>query len=178
MKEDINLLPEAVKWKRLRRLYFQRLGKFLRLIIFVLIVAVGALMALGAVEYTLGAGVDRELEQRRDDGDETRRQIQEINKFAQAFRAETKQLVPRTEQLEELLKIMPREIKLKALSSNKEEELFVVQGAAAESAALIALERRLEELPWVEKVEAPLQNFATEERGEFLFTLHVKEQDG
>lgn len=73
--------------------------------------------------------------------------------------------------LEDVLKTVPATARLTIVALQVETQGLVVKGVADSRTAVLEMQRQLEGLAWVARVEAPLQNFASDASGEFSFTL-------
>ncbi|MEK7557095.1 MAG: PilN domain-containing protein, partial [Patescibacteria group bacterium] len=79
--------------------------------------------------------------------------------------------------LKDVVGALPPEARLEILSLGNDE--LTVRGVSNSRTAVLDMERALKALPWVERVDAPLQNFAAGGKGEFSFTLRRKvDQNG
>lgn len=78
--------------------------------------------------------------------------------------------------LEEVLAKVPAEVLIKRITIDSQVQTLKIEGISDLRTAVVTLQQRLEGLPWVESIEAPLRNFATGPQGQFSFTLTRKVQ--
>lgn len=174
MKEQINLLPPLAKHERLGRLYRQRLAYLGR----------RALIGFMIV-WVVMAGIfwwvrqrQRELEalartQTRDGG-EVFREVARVNELMSVINQRVGQHPDVTPLLDDIVRTLPPGARLTVLALQANTGGLVVRGTSPSRGGVLDMQRQLEALPGVERVEAPLQNFAVDSSGEFSFTLFRK----
>lgn len=174
MKEQINLLPPGARHERLGRLYRQRLAYLGRraLIGFVMI-------------WVVMAGIGWWVQQRQRelealaraqtlDGEEVFRAVARVNELMSVIDRRVEAHPSWTAQLDEVMRTLPADARLTVLALQADTGGLAVKGVVAGRTGVLDMQRQLEALPWVERVEAPLQNFAVDPKGEFSFIVFRK----
>lgn len=174
MKEEINLLSPLAKQARQHRLYARRLSHILTRMAFILLIFIGALVAINIVERRLQKSVAAQLNSYRTADEILFRQIEMVNKTVAEIDRHSVEHPAKILYARHVTQVLPAEMRLTLLEWSEENQTLVVQGITASRPAIAEFQRRLSELSWVEKVDAPLRNFAGGSEGTFSFTLYRK----
>lgn len=170
-KEEINLLPPAAKRARVVMLYHKRASRLF----------IAAVLGVGIVLLTLGGTIFVQLyskdifsgqaadESQQADGIEQR--VRSINQILEAVQSRIGDSRMWTERVEEIVKAAPEGISITALVAQGEPPAFKVEGRTSSRAAVVGYQRALEDLEWVQRVGAPLQNYAGGQLISFSLTL-------
>lgn len=174
MKEQVNLLPPAAKLERARRLYRKRLLFFSRRVV----VAFGMLwVVMGGVYWFLwwqGRMLTAREAAEVGSGGEVFGEVARVNELMDVIERHVDRHPTWSPLLDDVVRVLPVEARLTVIALVPETGGLVVRGVSPSRAAVLEMQRQLEALPWVERVEAPLQNFAVGSKGEFSFTLFRK----
>jgi len=171
MNLDINLLPKPMQASRRRRMYGLRLGKLLQriyvLLIFVIGLHVVIWLALNSILLTVQ--MNGEIERA---GIDVVSQVRELNATLVGLEVATDELRPWTVQVGEILDLVPSGMLVRDMEVMSGSNVLIVRGAAAEREAQLDFQQRLESLSWVQRVEAPLENFALGPDAGFSFSIY------
>jgi len=172
MKEDINLLPKQLIISRERRAYLFGFGRLLQRVAFLLVaIILGEAIVYGAYYY-----VDRTLEK------SWSAQVQSLNATQEAQRINDllaivdntrKQFISWSLFIEEIINNAPAEIIISRLEVKEKLGALEIDGAASRRASVLEYKNVLAGLSWVERVEAPLQNYAVGPEAGFSFSLII-----
>jgi len=176
MKEDINLLPPEAKFLRIKSLYLNRLGHLMIIGIGLSLLSVGSLVGVWVVNMMVLRDIGAGIELSGKAGAEVETEVRETNEFVKAFRSEVEVRQPLLPKVGELIDVVPVGVRLTTLVWEGEEKGLSVEGVADSTEVIVDLKNDFEDLVWVKRVRAPLQNFATEEEGEFSLTLELVEE--
>lgn len=173
-KHEINLMPREVTEKRLRRLYLARISRMLNRLYPLLVL----LLAAEFVIYFSLVLVRDDIMLSEANGLQSSRDIAEsakqINELLLEVEKRTSVHNAWTPQLQEILSVLPDEMKLNAIGVIEKDDSLVIEGESSLSSAVVAFQKELEALLWVERVESPLQNFALDPGAEFSFSVYRK----
>lgn len=171
MKTEINLLPQPLQLRRRRRIYLIRLGHMQRHVIGVLLtglaVVVGAYLVADRTKRLTVDAVQH------NDSEYTAfvHELTKINTQLVAVRQWRDEHEPWIVQVETALQALPPDVRVREIQVEEHEASLELRGVFTSREALTLFQRRLEGLPWVTDVKAPLSNFATSERTQFSLTL-------
>lgn len=174
MEREINLLPPHVTQVRTARIYLSRLGRLTRFAIFLAIVlfaVIGmAYLVVWRTHQLIASEADHESERQV----KVITQVQKVNAQLAAIAAWRTENVAWTPLVPEVLQVMPAGIELTSIGVTSAKQLLEVRGTFTRREILVAWQRRLEELAWVEKVESPLSNFQTGSNAQFSLLVFRK----
>lgn len=174
MKEEINLLPPAVKSERWRRLIGRRLS---RLYWWLMLVTAAVALALGVADGVLGQINQRlQMMARPPAENSVSAVVRSVNQLVLAMQQRVAGHQPWGLFIVVVLKQVPPEVTIRQLQVKAGTEQLVLEGTTTNRGAVATLEQRLRSLEAVEKVEAPLQNLALGREGVFSFTLQRKRE--
>jgi hypothetical protein len=174
MKEEINLLPPEAKTFRNQRLYLAGAGRIIR--------RVGGLLILFGMVMLLINGAQRffhqQLSQTRIQeerlGESPETAARQINRLLGVIHEHSDTHQPVSPHLVSVMKVLPAGTQLTRVTWQINTHAMIVEGVAGTRAEVVDLQKRLEGLSWVERVDAPLRNLASGRGGEFSFTLQRK----
>jgi hypothetical protein len=186
MKDQINLLPPTILRARRRRLYFGRANRLYWLGMLSLLM-VG--LTYGSVYWALNMQnyqLARHLDSLAGNG-RIGPSVQPINELLRAIEGTVDSQLLWTEVVDDVLVSAPAEVtiigidlKESAVSGESRGDrlpaaaragALVITGQTGSRAAVVEYERRLQALPWVARVDAPLQNLAGGASPTFSFTV-------
>jgi len=171
MKEEINLLSPPVKTEREARILGVRVRYVWRRGTAVLIAAVlvmGSSYALFRLNTHLFA-VSLLNSEVRDSALQQKASL--TNEFLDRFQGVIASDRPWSPAVTDALSALPADIRITTLTGRESDHALIIQGTAGSRSSVIEYQRRLQGLPWAERVEAPLNNFATDGSGSFTFTI-------
>lgn len=82
--------------------------------------------------------------------------------------------IPWSDRVSQVLGVMPKTMKLKQVKKDEADGLVELIGVTETRSEIKEFQSRLEELPWVESVESPLQNLTVGTTAEFSLILTVE----
>lgn len=173
MKREINLLPPAFQLQRRHIEYVRGARGLLRHVmagvvgIGVIVAAIYGTLRLIATDLTMGAPDTTQAI------NETGAKIIETNELLAAIESKQTASVLWTESVREILPNMPAELTLTQISVDEKQNLSLT-GVARSRDSVVEFEQILYELPWVQRVDAPLQNFATGGTAKFFLVVTRK----
>lgn len=188
MKEEINLLPPGELRARVRRLYSQRISALGWAIAIGLGMMTATYGSVYGIEYVLYRDIQRELRTADGNTAELKSQIQQANSLLAAISSATATQVLWTETVDDVLAAAPSDIVVVSLgvkesavgvsgAAGTQSQVtpagaLVINGRSSSRTAIVEYERRLQQLSFVKKVEAPLQNLAGGAANTFSFTVY------
>jgi Tfp pilus assembly protein PilN len=168
---EINLLPLPLRLKRRYRIYFERLRHLVRRVYLLLIVIVFAQAAmLVFFNATLSAAVE-------DTSEESTRsravqlEVEELNELLAAFSGRVDETAGWTAPLADVLALIPPQITITEISTAAAPSRLEIRGVSTARSAVVTLQEDLEQLPWVARVEVPLENFRVGPTADFNLTV-------
>ncbi|MAF80868.1 hypothetical protein CL628_02535 [bacterium] len=171
IEHQINLLPPPVREERTARVYLNRVGRLLR-------VAAGMLLLLLLAQAAGGGAylyAQRSL--RADDAggmeiaSETRQLIASKNGTLGLADRWLQYYQPWTPLFRGMLAAVPSNIALTSIQLDEKTGALNIQGSVSTRVDVVNFRRQLEELEWVESVDAPLSNFETGDEASFSFAV-------
>jgi Tfp pilus assembly protein PilN len=174
MEHEINLLPPQIIWQRTSRIYLDRSGHFIRFIVFLvglLLIVLGAvyLVVWRTQVSTAGQGESQDNRQVA-----TLKRVRTVNDQVTAIQLWRDEHVAWTPRLPAVLAVMPSDIVLTRVSVTEVARVLELSGTFGRRESVVAFQRQLESLSWVDKVESPLSNFATGSEAKFSLLIHPK----
>lgn len=171
-KEEVNLLPPPARRARVLWLYRKRFASINHRIIISILLIYAALGIVFAVTWQskqeMGQVVDPGAEESQNLQDE----VKATNRLITAFHQEFTRHQDWTSLVEGLVQVMPPQIELMALEVKEETQALEIRAVATSRTAVLDFQRIAEGLPGIERVEAPLKNFAVGVDGEFSLVLY------
>lgn len=161
MKDEINLLPPEVRQAQVRQLYLFQLRRWLATtsgwLVLPLLVIVGA----AGVAWQQGAIVRMYGETQVYMRPQVEQQIKEANRVIGAVDEWAGKNNPITPKLPYIFEAVPEGVVLTTLRLGDKGKSLTIFGRFPSREAFLAFQRQLEAIEWIEKVEAPLSNFAS-----------------
>lgn len=176
MKEEINLLPPSAKRARLRRVSSRHIGYLIRRLAAGLLLCLSALTGAYVIAWTELRHLTNQLGNGEGTEEKVVQQVFEVNQIMQAIDTRIHEHIPWTPLARDVIELLPQEARLELLEVRADRDALKVEGVALARAAILDMQRKLETLSWVTRLEAPLQNFAAGERTEFSFVLFRGEE--
>jgi len=176
MKDEINLLPPPAAAARRRRILNNRIGQMQRLTIVALLILAASLAGVHAITIINQKLLADEINNVANSLNGTAEEVEAINQTLQAMNSWTSSHEDVSPLLTDVLKSMPAGIKLQSLTLEEQSNGLVISGTFSSRPDVITYQQKLEQLPWVTKIEAPFRNFTTGSDEGFTFTLYRHEQ--
>lgn len=173
-KAEINLLPPPALHTRHVRMYTDRIGKLQRLVLLMLLLMLASLAIIYAVYAVINIRLEQQLEAARANDTITIERINDTNRRLHAAQNWIRNAHTTSSLVPDILAAAPAGVVLNEISYDSELNVFTIRGTLNARSAVLAYQRVLEEVAWVERVEAPLSNFTTGADAEFTFTLYSK----
>ncbi len=173
MKEDINLLPPPAIRIHVRRLYSKRLQHICTALIIALLIVVAA---EGSSLFVLNQTSAR-LQAAQAQDSLTTTLADDLQKYNEIVREITKQkngTMPWSHQTESVLAAVPSGLSVTHLDADMAANTLTIKAIASSRDASLIYKQALETLPWIEHIDAPLQNFALADKNEITFTITRK----
>lgn len=171
-KDEINLLPDEHRDARLRRIMLKRVGGLLHRCIFILLITLTAFTVVYFVEIAKQRSRSSLLAAEIREGEDVSDEIRQANDLIRSVYDFSGSVDPWTVHVVDVLEGAPSTITITEFSVSAGTTALEVRGVARSRAAIVDFEKTLSELAWVERVEAPLKNFATGVESEFSFTVY------
>jgi len=174
MKYEINLLPPPALAERMNIIKKRR-----QKTIFwsVLVSCTILLSSYGAIWWGLQSlrnSVSDEIFSRNNDKASIIEGVQKLNKEIVLLDQRVSSYTVWTAHIPDIVLAAPQGILISRLELVEETETFVVTGTATHGSAVVVYQLALEQLPWVDRVVAPLQNFARAPEAKVTFTIFHK----
>jgi len=167
LEREINLLAPALVAIRTQRIYLERLGHLLRFTIFAGVLVLAALAGSYVVVWRTRDSLSANRRSTADYHQSAVADVQRANAQLGAIADWVKANPPWTPLVADIFTTMPAEVTVRELSVKTEANALEIRGTAGKREALLAWQKQLEKLPWVELVKAPLSNFETAADSEF-----------
>lgn len=169
MKEEINLLPPVIQDARMGKLYDARVASvYVAFVVAILLVGIGYAGSWGVLKLTL-VEITRSLSSGvAADSDKETRALNARIQFIHERLSGNPAFMP---DVADALAVVPSDITITSIEIDHEDQTVYISGRATTRSAIVLFEERLQELSWVESVNAPLQNFASGPNVSFEFTI-------
>ena len=175
MKDEINLLPPSAQADRKMRVLLKREQSILSAIVcsflFILGGYVGIWWYLDGVKDSFE---DKIMLQNKDRTSITE-QNKAFNKDIAAIDSRIAGFTLWTPHLPDVIGAVPKGILVHRVELVENPQTLIVTGAASLGSDVVAYQAALEKLPWVDHVDAPLQNFARSPEAIVVFTIFHKQ---
>lgn len=175
MKDEINLLPPQVTAARTQRIFLGSISSLLTSVVVVAVLVVGAQVLAVVVNQELVKTIESHVSGRVDAGKNIQQRIARVNSTIALVDGAYQNTATWTPQVAQALEQVPAGVFVKSMIIEQTFNRLQLQGSAADRVSVIVLENRLRALPWVAKLDAPLQNFAASPATNFIFTLYRRE---
>lgn len=179
MKAPINLLPTEARQERMQKVYLRRFKAiYTSVCVAIVIIAIGYGAEFGYFMYANNIA-QKELSAVDAEAGNTMEETQEINRVFSATKARLVDKRTWLPDIAEALRLAPSGIKITGISvdPDKRDEkkvLLAITGVSNSRSATLQYQQRLQEVSWIQDLEAPLQNFASGPGVEFTFTITRK----
>lgn len=174
MKKEINLLPPDVQRLRVTRIYLLHIGHFLRYIIILALMQIVVLGSTYAVVMLVNRLVSTDAVEGALKQEKLYSKVQDANDLVLAIHDYRERYKGWTLLIPDVLKLLPKDIKLTSLQADSEANTMRIQGVYSEREQLIAFQRQIKILPWVSALDAPLSNFETGNNSQFSLLIYRK----
>lgn len=172
MKLEINLLSPEAKKARMRLVWNRRVNAIGdALLICIVLVAcsyAASFWALSEIRASLAQRADTNKEDVR----AAERSIRESNALFSAVAGRIAHESLWTPLISDIVRIVPSEISITKLQLLENPRALSLVGKTTQGSAIVQYQRELEKLPWVDRVVAPLQNFAVTPDATVTFTIY------
>ena len=173
-KTEINLLPPARHRRRVVYSYISHIGHVLRVLLLLTLMVLMVLVTTWLVNWSISRSYTAALAEGNGPEQGAVELVRAVNRTALKAAAWRIQHAAATEQLPDVMAALPADLHLTSLSYAEVDGTVTIKGVFTSRESLLAYQRALEELSWVERLEAPLKNFATGANSSFTFTLFRK----
>lgn len=172
MKEEINLLPLPLQHRRLFHLYNRRLhGLTTHILIALGLVLLGQISSLFALQQTL-AQVTHTISISDQQEEQVLHAVRSSNQVLSEVQKRLSDSFLWSQAAEDILKTVPPELFVTSFDGKSEGDKLTVTAVSSSRSAGVVFENALKGLPWVETLDAPLQNFALSDNSEFTFNVY------
>ncbi len=174
MKYEINLLPPKAIAFRKENIIGRRERK---LFIAVMASCVIVLVSYGIVWMMLTLSRDSYIEQiasQNRDQVSIVEQSEALNTDIARLDAHIATHIAWTSYIDDVVTLLPNGIRISRIELVEMPETLVITGSATTGSAVVEYQEALEELEWVDRVAAPLQNFARAPEATIEFTIFHK----
>lgn len=175
IKEEVNLLPPPALAARVRRLYRKRFASINRRIVVSLLFVYAALGIVLALTWQNKQQLGQAQGDRGTASQELQETVRNTNQLIDAFHRELTSRQTWTSLVEGLVQAMPPQVQLRSLEVKEDTLALEIRAIATSRAAVLDMQRIAENLPGIERVEAPLRNFAVGVDGEFSLILYPEQ---
>lgn len=175
MKEEINLLPPQARQARRERLGREAWLYLARRLVLVWLSLAATLVGSYLFLRQQGLELERMLSAQASENGGQADRVKQVNELMGATVRWVEEHPSWSSFLDDVVIVTPAATRLEVIALQAEGKSLFIKGVTSSRTAVVDMQRSLETLPWVETVEAPLQNFAAGDRSEFSFTLHRKE---
>ena len=100
--------------------------------------------------------------------------LRDLNQVIHAVREASRNFIPLSPKLVELVGVMPGTIKIVSLELDRERSRLFLSGLAENRAALLALQARLSTLPWIKSVTFPSSQLFQQQNISFELTATLQ----
>lgn len=177
MKREINLVSPQARNERLELITLRRERA----------IAAGIFLAFGIVAasygaiwwtfYSLEQSLSDQIVLQSQDQSELEAGIRSLNREIGLVDSKIAGYTLWTERIAEVIAVVPDGITLLQFALVENPETLVVTGNASDGSEVVAYQDALEQLPWVDRVIAPLQNFARFPSATVTFTIFQKSEE-
>lgn len=173
-EREINLMPREVVERRLRRLYLARIRRMLnRLCLLLVLLLVAEFVIYFSLVLVRDDVMFFEANESQNSQDVVE-SVEQINELLLEVEKRTSVYDAWTPQLQEVFSVLPNEMKLNTISVIEKDGSLIIEGESSLRSAAVAFQKELEALPWVERIESPLQNFALDPEAGFSLSVYRK----
>ncbi len=171
MKNEINLLPHQMILSRERREYLGGFSRLLqRISLLILILLIGELVVYLAFLY-----INREISIAGDNliANITATDIRQVNSFLADFERRANEQVVWSQLIEDILGQVPAGVTINKIEVlEKAPSVVAVTGSSNSQKKVSEFQTLLGKFPWVEKIEAPLQNYTLGPNASYSLSIY------
>lgn len=174
MKTEINLLSPDAKKNRIIGIRTRRINAITDALLVCLVLAV---CSYGAAFWTLssiGTSLDKNVASDIEVSAETKQRIRDINAIIAVVDDRITKDPLWSPLISDIVARVPSGISITTLQLTETPQTLLLVGKATRGSAVVQYQRELEKLSWVERVDAPLQNFAVSPNATVTFTIFRK----
>ncbi len=174
VKEEINLLPPAVLKARVQAVYGRHVSGLLGSIVISLLVVGLALGAAVVAQRQITGNTILPVADNPSVTHDNQQQMQRVNDMIALAQHSYQDRVAWMPLVGQAVRQIPEGISMAVITINAGQHILRLQGTSQVRSNVVVLENTLRALPWVQSLDAPLQNFAASPSTSFSFTLHYK----
>lgn len=182
MKDEINLLPSAASKERTLWLYNKRFNRMYTVAIVGVVVIAGTYGGLFWFYQQSLSSLNSEIQSVNTQDESIEKEVRDINRLLGGITERTMK-ESWTPRIDDLLVQVPSDISVSDIELRTPQSLvegtadkLVLTGQSQSRSSIVEYERQLRALPWVEDIDAPLQNLASGPQVQFSFTILRKTQ--
>jgi len=143
------------------------------------VIAVGIVWLAIGLAWWVTAMEDQTLTAQLQDGDKNgggiHEQVRSLNQLMGSVNERVEKRPSWTPLVKDVVAAIPAEARIELLEVKIERDALMIEGTSIARSAVLNMQGQLEKLPWVVRLEAPLQNFAAGPRNVWSFTLFRSE---
>ncbi len=174
MKREINVLSPQAKARRENAIYLRRERSIVVALSISLVVILASYGAIWWVFFSLHQDLSDQIVMQTQDQSEILKEIRALNREVGVLDSRIASYTLWTERIEDVLAAVPSGILVSKLELSENPAALIVTGSASQGSEVVAYQSALEALPWVDRVVAPLQNFARFPTATVVFTIFQK----
>ncbi|MCE9642916.1 MAG: hypothetical protein K8Q97_01180 [Candidatus Andersenbacteria bacterium] len=178
MKSEINLLSPEARTARMALVARHRLQSLLTALFALCMIVLIAYGASLEANIIIRNSLDTRLQEQGKNRSDVEKSISSLNVVIQAMDRRITTNPRWAIHIQELFAAVPTGIKVTKLELTENPEALVVTGKAINGDVVVQYQHALESLPWVDHVDAPLQNFAQSPDAIAVFTIVRKADNG
>lgn len=176
-KGEINLLPALLQKKRLRRAYLKSINRLFNRLVILLSLVVFAQAGIYFVVRTVNNSLIESQKTAVEEGVGVFDEVTAVNTFMHGFEDRLQRFTLWTPFITDVLTVVtPTSVTLQGLSSADDGAVLVVEGITSRRSDMLLFQKKLGELSWVEKIDAPLSNFTVGAKATFKFNIHIRNE--
>lgn len=175
MKNEINLLPQVIQRARMTRIYNRRIHRIANsILVAVFLVVLGQGASILAVKQSL-ANIVSKVDVSDSQGRQDNRQVATDNELITEVKKRLDGQPAWSTKVGSVLQAVPDNFSVLELRADTDTHKLTITASTTSRVAGIVYEKALNALPWVQTVDAPLQNFALSDKNEVTFHIYTKE---
>lgn len=174
MKEDINLLPPSALFAQTRQLYWRQAQRLVLLVIGWLVLGL-AIMGVSwylALENMRTNGVN--MNDAVDTSSLVTEEVREANQVLRVAQNWMNGWSSVVDRVPAIVEAVPAGVEISSISFSEEDNALMVKGSSNAREKVLEYQEKLQLLEFVDKVEAPLSNFASGVKISFSFTIWLE----
>lgn len=175
MKGEINLLSPQVRADRIRSVTTRRMMALADALLVCVVLVVCSYGAAWWALLQVSASVIQQAHTNEKEYQAIEEELQDIHSVFTAVHEKVSQHPLWTPLIPDVLTAVPSGILLTKVTLSETPRALSLVGRATQGSAIVQYQRALEELSWVDHVDAPLQNFAVSPEATVTLTVFRKE---